>query len=159
MTDLQFPPLFSQFLVAAKTATYAAGDNRFEVKALLPGAHQLDYPEGKLLYRDIYYGGYHFAGMETVFADQTAIWAMSYYGGFTEGTDPDAVGDMGSVLKAALRQIPLQHPYRGPAIFCQDDYVYTNDIRGSLAKFSGTEQIYHGDAKIYQLAYSGGLIR
>jgi len=73
------------FLIAAKRRTYAAGGGGSEavVTPLLPGSHQLEYREGSLLYRDIYFGEAYFVGQETVYAGSSPLWAMCYAGGFT----------------------------------------------------------------------------
>ena len=63
-TDLE---VLAQFLVKAKTVTYASGKQDYAVKPALSGSHQLEYLDKDLQYRDIYYGGMHFIGIETVF--------------------------------------------------------------------------------------------
>ena len=149
---------FSQFLVTAKTATYASKSDQFVVDPILPYSHQLEYTAPPLRYRDIYYGGFHFPGLEVVFHQELPIWAMTYYGGFTPGTQADEAGAMGDVLKAALRNVPLAAPFRGPEIFRQGEFTYTNEMRGDLLQFLGQEFIYREDKKIYHLEYSGGVI-
>ena len=149
---------FRQFLVEAKISTYASKSGEFIVNSILPHSHQLEFEDGPLLYRDIYYGGIHFPGMEMIFSESAPIWTMTYYGGLTHGTKPDEIGEMGDVLKAALREIPVSAPFRGPEIFKMDDFVYTNEIHGDLLQFSGQEYIYKADKKIYHLEYSGGLV-
>ena len=96
--------------------------------------------------------------MEIVFFESDPVWAMTYYGGLTRDTQPDQVGAMGDFLKAALRAIPEEAPFRGPGIFKQDEFVYTNEIRGNLLQFSGQEYIYRDNKKIYHLEYNGGLV-
>ena len=149
---------FRQFLVNAKIATYASGNDEFTVTAALQDSHQLEYAEGALLYRDIYYGGLHFIGMETVFRNQQPIWGMSYYGGVLPGGSETQMAGMPSVLKAALRQVPLAVPFRGPEIFQKGEYTYENEIHGNLFSFRGTEIIRIGPQAIYELHYSGGQI-
>jgi hypothetical protein len=149
---------FRQFLVNAKIATYASGSDEFNVSPALANSHQLEYVEGELLYRDIYYGGLHFIGMETVFQAEKPIWGMSYYGGVLPGSSENQMAGMPPVLKAALREVPLETPFRGPATFHQDEYIYENEIYGDLFTFQGTEIIRIQDQVIYRLHYSGGQI-
>ncbi len=148
----------SQFLVNAKIAAYASGSDEFTVSPSLTDAHQLEYGESKLLYRDIYYGGLHFVGMETVFNNGQITWGMSYYGGGRPGSSDEQIAGMPPVLKAALRQIPLEAPFRGPAAYQEGDYIYENEIHGDISSFHGTEIISLKGQAIYQLHYSGGMV-
>jgi hypothetical protein len=50
-------------------------------------------------------------------------------------------------------------PFRGPETFQQGDYRYSNRVLGNLSRFSGTETIFSEEHSIYQLHYSGGMIR
>lgn len=148
----------AQFLVKAKIATYASGSNEFTVKPDLIASHQLEYSEGALLYRDIYYGGLHFIGVETVFRGEQPIWGMSYYGGVLPESSQDQTVGMPDVLKAALREVPLEAPFRGPESYRQGKYCYDNKIVGDIFDFHGTEIIALDGQAIYRLHYSGGII-
>ena len=151
---------FSQFLVAAKIATYAAEDEATRVKPVLKGSHQLEFRQGALLYRDIYYGGNYFVGQETVYFNQNPIWAMSYAGGINEGvTIAEEISGIYSFLQAALRAVPMEAPYRGPESFKEGAFTYSNRILGKVGRFSGVEMIYYQENPIYQLHYSGGAIK
>jgi hypothetical protein len=152
------PQELAQFLVDAKIVTYASGSDQFSVRPALRYSHQLEYSEGDLLYRDIYYGGLHFIGMETVFQDENPIWGMSYYGGVLPGSSKEQVAGMPPILKAALREVPLEAPFRGPASFQKDGYRYENDIHGNIASFHGAEIIGVSEDAIYRLHYSGGIV-
>jgi hypothetical protein len=147
-----------QFLVKAKIVTYASGNDDFNVSPVLAESHQLEYAEGDLLYRDIYYGGLHFIGMETIFQRGQTIWGMSYYGGVLPGGGETQLAGMPPFLKAALRNIPIEFPYRGPATFQKGEYAYENEIHGDLFSFHGKEIIRIQDQEIYRLHYSGGQI-
>ena len=148
----------AQFLVRAKIVTYASGSDEFTVSPVFPDSHQLEYVDGNLLYRDIYYGGLHFIGMETVFQDERPIWGMSYYGGILPGSSEKQIAGMPPVLKAALREVPLEAPFRGAAIYQKDDYHYENDTHGNISSFHGTEIIRIHEQTIYRLHYSGGFV-
>jgi hypothetical protein len=158
MPHFNNPQELGQFLVKAKIATYASGNDTFVVSPVLPGAHQLEYADGEFLYRDLYYGGYHFIGMETVFQGDRAIWGMSYYGGVLPRGSEEQIAGMPQVLKAALREVPLEAPFRGPQSFQQDGYEYENEIHGNIFSFHGCEIISIQGLAIYQLHYSGGVV-
>jgi hypothetical protein len=150
------------FLIDAKRRTYAAGGGESEavVTPLLAGSHQLEYREGSLLYRDIYFGEAYFVGQETVYAALSPIWAMCYAGGFTTSvSDPSETDEIGGVLQAALREVPPERPYRGPSTFRRGIYSYVNDVEGNVYRFSGMETIARGDEVAYRLRYSGGVLR
>ncbi len=71
---------FTSFLLVAKRNTYAARGG-VPVPSLVPGSKQLEYGDGALLYRDIYFGDDYFAGEETVYFQGRPIWCMCYAGG------------------------------------------------------------------------------
>jgi len=158
---MSFPlPLkkFSRFLCDAKIATYAAGDNRVPEKPILPGSHQLEFRQGALFYRDIYYGGAFFVGQEIVYYRDNPFWSMCYAGGANEGVDTDHTPRIYEFLSAALREVPESDPYRGPASFKWEKFSYTNRILGIISRFSGVEMIFFQDRPVYQLHYNGGLL-
>jgi hypothetical protein len=150
------------FLIDAKRRTYAAGGSGSEavVTPLLPGSHQLEYGAGPLLYRDIYFGEAYFVGQETVYASAWPIWAMCYAGGFTPRvSDQSEANEIGGVLQAALREVTPEQPYRGPSTFRRGIYSYVNESEGDVYRFSGIETIAREEEVVYQLRYSGGLLR
>ncbi len=62
------------FLVIAKIVTYASGNDEISVLPVLANSYQLEYLDEPLFYRDIYCGGLHFIGMETVFLTEEPFW-------------------------------------------------------------------------------------
>jgi len=164
MTTVNLPinrELFVAFLIAAKRNTYAAqGGAGAAVTPLLPGSHQLEYREGRLLYRDVYFGGDYFAGQEMVYYDTAPVWSMVYAGGalkhLTVSLD---IRRTYAFLQTALQHLLAEHPYRGPALFKQEDFVYTNEIHGDLERFWGVEAISYQGVAVYQLHYGGGVLR
>ncbi|MGC9395003.1 MAG: DUF5680 domain-containing protein [Anaerolineae bacterium] len=167
MTTLNLPvnrELFVTFLITAKQHTYAAqGGADAAVTSLLPGAHQLEYRDGKLFYRDIYFGSTCFAGQETVYYDASPVWSMVYSGGGLKNVPRNvrAVVDISQVytfLQAALLHAPAEHPYRGPVLWEQGGLIYSNEIHGDLERFWGMEVINYQDVAVYQLHYSGGIL-
>lgn len=149
----------AQFLVKAKTVTYASGNQDYAVNPVLSGSHQLEYLEDELQYRDIYYGGIHFIGMETVFEKEIPIWGMCYYGGVLPDSGDEHIAGMPSFLKAALGKVPLEAPFRGPKTFQMGDYIYENEINGDISSFYGVEFIRIQGHNIYNLRYNGGLVK
>lgn len=149
----------SAFLCKAKISTYASFESSTSVKPLLPGSHQLDYRQGSFFYRDIYYGGDYFVGVETVYYQSLPLWGMSYAGGINEDVDPEQTPEIYDFLKAALREVPIDAPYRGPETFSIGDFKYYNRYLGNPYRFTGVETISHEDTHIFKLHYSGGLIK
>ena len=150
---------FAQFLCNAKKSTYAAGDNQAQIPPLVKGSHQLEFFQGSLLYRDIYFGGDFFVGQETVYNEGKPLWAMCYAGGASEGVDPGETQGIYNFLGAALRKVPVSAPYRGPKKYETAGYLYKNRILGYLSRFSGVETILYEGISVYQLHYSGGILK
>jgi hypothetical protein len=168
VTKLNLPvnrEVFVAFLITAKQHTYAAqGGAGAAVAPLLPGAHQLEYRDGQLLYRDIYFGSGYFAGQETVYYDTSPVWSMVYSGGGLKNVPRSvrSVVEMPQVyafLQTALSHAPVEHPYRGPVLWEQGDLIYSNEIHGDLERFWGMEAISYREIAVYQLHYSGGVLR
>lgn len=153
------PETFAAFLVTAKRQTYATQGDDATVTPFLPGSRQLEYRDGPLLYRDIYFGGAYFVGQETVYYDSSALWAMGYAGGLTKAAvRPAEMRLVYDFLRAALRQVAADRPYRGPNTFRQGEYSYRDESQGEVDDFWGAETITHQDRRVYQLHYSGGLL-
>lgn len=147
----------AQFLVAAKRATYAAQGDDAAGTPLLGGSRQLEFQLGNVLYRDIYFGMTFFVGQETVYENDTPIWAMSYAGGVVnEKADTSAVYKF---LQFALRQIEAGAPFRGPGLIRGDAFQYTSQTNGTLENFWGIERISQNRGVVYELRYHGGRIR
>jgi hypothetical protein len=149
------------FLVDAKRRTYAGLDDDATVATpIVPGSKQLEYSDGELSYRDIYFGMAFFVGQEVVAANQRAVWSMSYAGGVSPDiTDRDKFLAVYAFLRKALLRIGEDRPFRGPSHFEQGSYRYVDASEGGLSEFHGTERIYLDGMPIYVLRYSGGIIR
>lgn len=145
---------FVAFLLRAKCATYASADDSAKVPALLPGAVQMEYREGPWFYRDSYFGAQEFTGQEVVYYRDTPVWTMVYNGGML---DPGASLD--GFLREAMNRITAACPYRGPEEYRRGDYRYTDESHGTLERFWGYEVICYQDRPIYDLRYSGGVIK
>ena len=144
------------FLLAAKSATYAAQGDAAAVEPLLADSKQLEYRDGPLLYRDIYVGMFRFVGQETVYRSGQAVWSMSYAGGLGAGANRDLTESIYAHLRKALLGAPASLPLRGPAVFDDGSLRYTCAINGSLGGFHGVESILHKGSLVYELRFSGG---
>jgi len=151
----------SAFLVEAKRRTYAGLDDEATIAVpLLAGSKQLEHRADPYAYRDIYFGMGFFVGQETVSKDDRVIWSMGYSGGARpELTDRETLLSLYKFLRQALLACDVGAPYRGPATFTGDGMTYRNDVDGSLACFHGLERISRGGSLLYELRYSGGLLR
>ncbi|MHB8270667.1 DUF5680 domain-containing protein [Bradyrhizobium sp.] len=149
------------FLVEAKRRTYAGLDDDATVATpVIPGSKQLDYSNGELSYRDIYFGMAFFVGQEVVTDKQQAIWSMSYAGGVSPDiTDRNTFLAVYGFLRKALLRVGEDRPFRGPSQFEQGSYRYVNASEGELPEFHGAERIYLDAMPVYALRYSGGIIR
>lgn len=159
---MSIPPDLPAFLVEAKRRTYAGLDDDATVAApLLAGSKQLEHRAPPYAYRDIYFGMGFFVGQETVSRDERVIWSMSYSGGVgAEIGDRDIFLAIYRFLRQALLGVSVEEPYRGPRRFERDGLVYRNEIEGGLDRFHGVETIdRHDGAQLYELRYSGGLLR
>jgi Domain of unknown function (DUF5680) len=160
MTDALSHEALVNFLLQAKRHTYASQGDEATVPPLLPGTKQLEYRDGLFFYRDIYVGMAYFVGQEIVSYQNHPVWSMSYAGGVVPAvTDRAAIGGIYACLRLALRQGTGDQPYRGPAVVREGPYVYTNQSQGSLEAFWGHERIINDTQPVYDLHYSGGILR
>jgi hypothetical protein len=156
------PHDLAAFLVEAKRRTYAGLDDDATVaRPLLAGSKQLEHRAPPYAYRDIYFGMGFFVGQEIVSRDDRVIWSMSYSGGVrAEITDRDTFLAIYKFLRQALLGVNADEPYRGPRRFEQAGMVYRNEVEGALDHVHGVETIArHDGALLYELRYSGGLLR
>ena len=148
-------PAFIAFLREAKRNTYAAAGNGGQTASSRTASHDLHYADGDYAYYDTYLGGIDFAGEEAVWHQGRPIWAMNYYGWMLVEPIPDGFG---AFLQAALRAVPAEAPFRGPAQFAQGAFEYHCEWRGDLGRFEGREKIAVGGKAIYELVFHGGVI-
>jgi hypothetical protein len=146
----------SEFLIAAKTGTYASSGMANEQK-LSDGCLELTYTAGEFSYRDRYFGFDPFSGQEIVFQHGQAIWSMNYYGRVVDKKYPAA--QIYTFLQKALRQVTRERPFRGPSIFAEESFMYNDESSGTLESFSGVERILFNRHKVYLLKYHGGMIK
>lgn len=148
------PQSFVLFLIEAKKSTYAG--HGAEAPSSRVASHDLTYVRGDFAYYDTYLGGLDFAGEEAVWVTGEPVWSMNYYGRMLAGEIPEAFGEF---LKAALRAVPPEAPFRGPASYDEGDFHYGCTWTGDLSFFSGREVITFGGEEMYELLFHGGQIR
>lgn len=144
-----------EFLVQAKKATYASGNESLENKEV-DGSTSLIFENGDFKYHDNYFGGEPYGGREVVFYKNKPVYMMVYYGQVDAG-----VSDLSliySFLRKALLLIPEDYPYRGPQEFREGGYIYINECLGGVDGFSGKECIEREGETVYEARYAGGLV-
>lgn len=146
---------FITFLLRAKKSTYAAGDAG-QVASSRIASHDLAYREGEWSYLDTYLGGHAFIGQEAVWKGGIPMWGMNYYGSMTVPDVPEGFGDF---LKLALRNVTPEAPFRGPARFACERYLYSCEWEGKPGWFRGEELITQDGQAVYMLDFHGGVIR
>lgn len=139
------------FLISAKKNTYAG--NGSNVKASRAASHDFCYQENGFLYYDTYLGGEKFSGEEAVWFHEKPVWTMNYSGRVT------GENFNGNFLKEALRHVPKDMPYRGPAIYTKGDYHYHCRVNGEFVWYQGYEEIFYSGEKIYECFFHGGEIQ
>jgi hypothetical protein len=149
------------FLIEAKRHTYAGlDDDATMADPLLPGSKQLEHHAAPFAYRDIYFGMGFFVGQETVARHDKIIWSMSYGGGASPDiSDRTELVSIYAFLRKALLVSDIEMPYRGPATFDIGEMSYLNQVEGELSRFHGVERISKRGSVLYELHYSGGLVR
>jgi hypothetical protein len=147
------------FIKVAKQATYAASGDSASVVPLLPNTRQLEFSSGEFVYRDIYAGMEYFVGQELVYKSGEAVWSMSYSGGVTVSASEAATTEIYRFLRAALLQAPELLPLRGPASLSAGQLQYSCVVTGELVRFHGTELISIAGSPVYELNFSGGMLK
>ena len=140
-----------KFMIQAKKETYAAKAG--ECEPTRPNSHDLKYEEGDLLYYDTYLGGECFSGEEAVFQKGIPIFSMNYCG---RVLDQNFNSD---ILKAALLLVPEDKPFRGPAFYQENDYIYSCKLTGDMDWFQGHEEISYKNQPVYECYFHGGAIK
>jgi len=146
----------AEFLIQAKTRTYASGGAANEQR-LADGCLELTYSADGFDYRDRYFGADPFVGQEIVFQDGKAIWSMNYYGRIVDKKYPAA--QIYAFLQKAMRKVTLERPFRGPSAFEEGNFMYNDESSGTLDAFSGVERILFNRHKVYLLKYHGGTVK
>lgn len=148
-----------EFLIEAKKKTYANAKIK-KVKSNRLSSKDYEYQKNNMLYHDTYFGQTKFIGEEIVYIDNSAYWAMNYYGITIDDTLEEKAMD--AALRPALMMVGEDKsiiPVRGPRKYYNGEYKYTFEATGNLDNFIGVETIYKNDIKIYELKCHGGKIK
>lgn len=149
-----------EFLIEAKKQTYANANVK-KADSSRKDSHDYHYQNEKMTYHDTYFGGTKFMGEEVVYCNyETPIWGMNYYGiTIDESLSEEA---MDKALRPALMAVGEDEdviPVRGPKYYQNGEYEYSFFVKGDLDCFEGTETIYKGKTKVYELKCHGGIIK
>ena len=99
-------------------------------------------------------------GQSTVYHESSPIWAICYAGGVTEPVvAQEELAQVYDFLRAALRRVTPERPYRGPRVLREGPYIYTDESEGDIERFSGEETITRSGKIVYRLRYHGGVLR
>jgi hypothetical protein len=145
----------SNFLVKAKFATYASGDENMKI-VNSDKSTTIVFEDGDWEYHDNYFGGEPYGGREVVFYKDLPVYMMVYYGKVY--SDVENIGEVYQVLMNALKLISADAPYRGPKEYVEGNMIYTNKYTGDVTYFSGSEAITKDGNVIYEASYIGGLV-
>ncbi len=143
-----------RFLIDSNNAGYAGGEEKKWIKED-DGSTTIPFEKGSWRSHDNFFGGEPYGGRTVVYHEENPVWMMVYYGWVKEGIKVDPVY---TILRNALKQMPEDYPYRGPKVYKENEYTYSNSWSGEVDRFSGSEQITQGDNIIYKADYMGGLV-
>lgn len=114
-----------------------------------------------MTYHDTYFGGTKFMGEEVVYnTDETHILGTNYYGITIDETLSEEAMD--KALRPVLMAVGEDEdviPVRGPQNYKNGEYEYIFCVKGNLDYFEGTETIFNGKTKVYELKRHGGIIK
>jgi hypothetical protein len=143
-----------KFLINARTKTYAGSAG--VVEAALNGSKQLEFSDGDLFYRDVFYTGENtFYGIETVFDNGKPVFGMSYFGNWGDMTEEET----DNILRGALIANPETRLNKD--IEWQKDgftYLCEPDLVDDIEEIGGTESISKDDEQVYVFYYAGGML-
>ena len=155
MSELALEDL-TDFVVQAKAATYVGeGPKSLSYR---PASHDLQYHSGPFSYLDSFFGGSDFIGQEVVYFEGKPVWGMNYYGRILEPEQIDAA-QVGEILRKSLSLLYEEGRFLGGYQHSVGDATYIDLNDGDISEFSGREWILHGETKVYELQYHGGLIK
>ena len=141
---------YKDFLIKAKSDTYVTGNNQTASSRL--NSHDFRYAEDDFIYIDTYLGGEKFIGEECVWIKDTPVWGMNYYGQtLSDNFDSD-------FFKEALSRVTSSMPFRGPELYRKGDYTYHCQVHGNFECFTGEEQVYCRQEKVYMCNFHGGVL-
>ena len=150
------------FIYESHINTYAAGGETNQKYRLTPprnmGHKEFLYDRGNWSYHDSYCGEVNFFGKEIIYLNQQPIWTMAYKSKLLV-SDFDTITRTYDFLKEALRNNTPELPFRGPASFEKDGFIYSFVIQnGDCKDFLGMEEIYYDGKLIYTTRVMGGTL-
>ena len=143
-----------EFLIKSNRVGYAGGQEKQWVKQP-DGSTTIEFVKDEWRSHDNFFGGEPYGGRLVVFYKDKPVWIMVYYGWVKPGIEPKSVYP---TLQNALKKMPKNAPFRGPAKYQEKDFIYTNQWIGDVDRYSGKEQIKKGDKLAYKASYIGGLV-
>lgn len=146
------------FIKKAASATYAGGGKPEETPER-PGFTELVYSEGDFSYRDSYVGFYRSWGTETVRFQGQPVWVSLYGGGMEEGFEDLALQVFDFLKKALSQKDAGSTSFRGPEHFEDNGWKYSYLQTGDIAKFSGSEEIFHEEKIVFTHKIIGGFVQ
>jgi len=148
--------VLDEFLREVRTHGYA-NEKAEQATPLRPKSKDYHFEEGDLTYHDTYFGGTKFIGEEIVYKNGEPAWGMNYYGFTLDNAINENLYD--AILRPALMSGPGDNiPVRGPKEFTNGDYTYTFSAAGTLANFTGIEEISKNGHVVCRLHCHGGFI-
>ncbi len=149
----------ADFLVNAKTRTYASGQNN-NATPQRPNFDELEFKEGDWGYRDSYCGFFRAPGQEVVRFNGKPVWNMSYDGGMVKSfhNDREFAKKTFGFLQKAMSRIDENKPFRGPEKFKEGDYEYNMKVDGGITDFKGIEKMLFKNKIVFIQNFMGGLI-
>ena len=146
----------AEFLIAALSNSYA--NEKVEETNPFPKLKLIKFEDWAWRYVDQYVGGEPFQGIEIVWYKNVPVWSMTYRGYYAGKGDYELFLKF---LKAALRAMPRDAPYRGPKVFDSAEFSgwkYENKWNGKIKEFKGKEKILFNNKKVYEAEYQGGVV-
>lgn len=145
---------FVDFLVEAKKNTFASGAKKEEPTR--PNSKDYAYKKYNYYYLDSHVGNQNFIGEELVWHDEKLCWGMNYKGELLVDYAPSG---MENFLKASLKNVSIENPFRGPKYFEDGNFIYKCNWDGSLESFTGVESISYCGQEVYKLYFHGGKLK
>lgn len=144
------------FIVKAKKNTYVGRAQKSESTRL--GSNDIKFIEGDFYYHDTYFGNNDFAGQETVYYKEKLIWSMIYFGKIIR-LDLTTADEIGKMIQDSLSRMYQEGRFLGYFTYNSNDLRYEDYNNGDFQYFNGIEKIFKNDEQVYELKYSGGLIK
>lgn len=149
--------ILARFLAEKKRSSYANKDAKKAPSSRLK-SQDYHFERDNLIYHDTFFGDRDFIGEEVVYRTDRPVWAANYFGFLLDdGLDEKRVYNF--LQTALMEDADPGLPVRGPQEFISGDWSYHFSSNGSLANFTGQEEIRLNGAPVYRLLLHGGFIR